>query len=122
MDRNCTDTCYGTRPLKYEKTKCFSECPDNYFMHKNECLTADSCRGYGLGLTFKKTCYSECPSGTFPNYVNGTCIAYQPSKIWNAVLFFLIIAICFFFIFYIMCCFKGFKCTSLKSCVSRTLQ
>lgn len=118
MDRNCTDTCYGTRPLKYEQTKCVSECPDEYFKHKNECLTADSCRDNRLYYTFNKTCYAHCPLNTFPHHRYQICIPYDLSKIMNVVIGYLCIAICLFIVFNMMCCFKGFTCTSLKNCVS----
>lgn len=125
MDRNCTDTCFGLRSLKHKKThdikskpECVSECPDGYYMHNNECLTASLCQQNGLYYTFNKTCYEHCPSNTFPNNRNQTCIPYDPSKIWEVVIFNLFLAICFFIVFYIMCCFKGFSCTSDKNCVS----
>lgn len=59
MDRNCSDACFGTRPLKYKenrkkgKTTCVSECPDGYLMHEKECLTADWCMRNDLMYTFK---------------------------------------------------------------------
>lgn len=122
MDRNCTDTCYGTRPFKYGGTECVSECPDEYFKHQNECLTASSCWTYGLYYTFNKTCYVHCPPNTSRHPKDQICIPFDPSKILSEVIAFLFFAICLFIVFYMMCCFKGFNCTGLKSCVSRTMQ
>lgn len=122
MDRNCTDTCYGTRPFKYGGTECVSECPDEYFKHQNECLTASSCWAYGLYYTFNKTCYVHCPPNTSRHPKDQTCIPFDPSKILSEVIAFLFFAICLFIVFYMMCCFKGVNCTGPKSCVSRTMQ
>lgn len=119
MDRNCSDACFGTRPLKYKedrikgKTKCVSECPDGYFMHEKECLTVDLCRINNLMYTFNKTCYSQCPAGTSQN--GFTCIAYDTSKLWRSVYTIFFIAGQFFLIFFMLCCFKGCICTRLKS-------
>lgn len=119
MDRNCSDACFGTRPLKYKenrkkgKTTCVSECPDGYLMHEKECLTSDWCMRNDLMYTFKNTCYSQCPEGTSQN--DFTCIAHDTSNVWRGFSFFLFIAGQFFIIFFMLCCFKGCICTRLRS-------
>lgn len=114
IGKNCTDTCFGTRPLKYtltskDKKECVSECPHGYFKYKNECMSLALCLSYGLQYVYNGTCYKKCPPQTIPNGTN-TCIAIDPPKLLEFVKSLVMLAGFFFFIAYLICCYKGCGC------------
>lgn len=116
MGKNCTDACFGTRPLKYknnfrikDSTECVSECPQGYFRYENECMSLALCLSNGMQYVYNRTCYKQCPPQTIPNGTN-TCIAIDPALLLELVKNLLIIAGFFFFLVYLICCFKGCKC------------
>lgn len=116
MGKNCTDTCFGTRPLKYrnnlrlkDSPECVSECPQEYFKYENECISLALCLSNGMQYVYNRTCYKQCPPQTIPNGTN-TCIAIDPPMLLELVKNLLIIAGFFFFLVYLICCFKGCKC------------
>lgn len=114
IGKNCTDTCFGTRPLKYtltskDKKECVSECPQGYFKYKNECMSLTLCLSYGLQYVYNGTCYKRCPPQTIPNGTN-TCIAIDPPKLLEFVKSLVMLAGFFFFIAYLICCYKGCGC------------
>lgn len=127
MDRNCTNTCFGTTPLKYKKDNkiksntCVSKCPDGYFIHNNECLSLESCYK-NLFYFFDKSCYSQCPPGTFNKQNNYTCIAVSSTKLWIVEFCILLIVVFLSIFFYMICFFKGFTYNSgtrLKSLIQK---
>lgn len=62
-----------------------------------------------MQYVYNRTCYKKCPPQTIPNGTN-TCIAIDPALLLELVKNLLIIAGFFFFLVYLLCCFKGCKC------------
>lgn len=122
MDRNCTDACFGKKPLKMDESTspfnkfkriCMSKCPTGNVKNGNEC-TLQYC-DFRTPYTFNNTCYAECPPGKVPNSAKA-CVPFDPLNFWPWIVSIVLFSFSFFFLFAMICCFKG--STELNRCMS----